>query len=282
MNKKVISLYPATGDQYELAGLYLRDDLLTVKDDQSPLIYANFLTSLDGRIAWRQTEDMHYQLPDELKSDADFRLFLELYAHADCIVTHGGYMRSLAAGRLGNVLQIPKLDWTQYIHQWRAAHNLSPAPDVVILSGSLEFPWHASLDDSAQQVHIVTGAHPVEKAKQEWQQRGHQVHVLGSGKQVDAQPLQAFLQAKNYRRVYLVAGPQLLQELLLYSYVDRFFMTFSHQLIGGDDFQSLIPGYPLGMQGHLQLRQLYMYTSSPTEAGQWYADFSVGSKNTNK
>lgn len=282
MNKKVISLYPASGEHIDLAGLYLRDDLLIEKADQSPLVYANFLTSLDGRIAWRDTQDTHYQLPAELKSDADFRLFLELYAHADCIVTHGGYMRSLAAGRLGNVLQIPSLDWTQDIHQWRAARGLSPAPDVVILSGSLDFPWHPSLDESSQQVHIVTGANASQRAKQKWQDCGHEVHVLGAGEQVDAQPLHAFLQAKNYRRVYLVAGPQLLQELLLYSCVDRFFMTLSHQLLGGGDFQSLIPAYPLGQQGHLQLQQMYMNVSNPKEAGQWYADFAVGPMNINK
>lgn len=281
MNKKVICLYPEAGKQSDLAGLYLHDDLLIGKQDQTPLIYANFLASLDGRIAWRKSRNEHYQLPDELKSAADFRLFLELYAHADCIVTHGGYMRSLAAGRLGNVLQIPKLEWTQYIHEWRAARGLLPAPDVVILSGSLDFPWHSSLDQSGQQVHILTGSAAGKRAIQNWQHAGHEVHMLGSGEAVDAQPLHAFLQARKYSRVYLVAGPQLLQELLLYSYVDRFFMTFSHQLLGGEDFQSLIPDHRLGQQGHMQLRQLYMSTSSGEEAGQWYADFDVATKNTN-
>jgi len=152
---------------------------------------------------------------------------------------------------------------------------LAPAPDVVILSGSLEFPWHSSLDGSSQQVHIATGSKAAETAKQKWQDLGHTVHELGDNDQVDAQPLHAFLQAKNYRRVYLVAGPQLLQELLLYSYVDRFFMTFSHQLLGGGDFQSLIPSYPLGQQGHLQLLQMYMNVGNPQEVGQWYADFAL-------
>jgi hypothetical protein len=59
-------------------------------------------------------------------------------------------------------------------------------------------------------------------------------------------------------------------------------MTLSHQLLGGGDFQSLIPGYPLGKQGHLHLRQMYMYAGDPMQAAQWYADFTVGSINTNK
>lgn len=282
MNKKVICLYPGGGEQSELAGLYLRDDLLIEKPAQSPLIYANFLTSLDGRIAWRDSSEADYQLPEELKSDDDFRLFLELYAHADCIVTHGGYMRSLAAGRLGNVLQIPDVDWTSYIHEWRAARGLKPAPDVVILSGSLEFPWHSSLDCFSQQVHIVTGVHASESAKQKWQEQGHTVHELGASSQVDAQPLYEFLQKQAYRKVYLVAGPQLLQELLLYNYVDRFFMTFSHQLLGGGDVQTLIPNHPLGQQGNLQLQQMYMNTGNSSEVGQWYADFAVGLENINE
>ena len=36
------------------------------------------------------------QLTKILTSKEDFRLFLELYAQADCLITHGGYLRALA------------------------------------------------------------------------------------------------------------------------------------------------------------------------------------------
>ena len=278
MNKDVVCLYPEFGVAEPLQGLYLRRNFRADGNSQRPFVYANFLSSLDGRIAWRDSPRENYQLPAVLKSDEDFRLFLELYAHADCIITHGGYMRALAAGRLGNVLQIPQLAWTQDIHTWREQQGLAPAPDVIIISGSLDFPWHDSLDNYQQKVHIVTGTGAQADKKQHWQDRGHVVHELGTQLHVDAKPLIEFAAAQGYKSVYLVAGPQLLQELLMHSYVDRFFMTVCHQLLGGDDFKSLVPDLKLGDKGRMQMQRLYMDCENSSMLGQWYAEFSVGNE----
>ena len=275
MNKEVVCLYPEFGETEPLRGLYLRRNFRADDHKDSPFVYANFLSSLDGRIAWRDTQQENYRLPDILKSDEDFRLFLELYAHADCIITHGGYMRALAAGHLGNVLQIPQLSWTQDIHAWRAARGLAPAPDVIIISASLDFPWHDSLDKFRQKVHIATGARTPGDKKRQWLERGLAVHELGVDRQVNAAPLMEFLDQHAYRSVYLVAGPQLLEELLKFSFIDRFFMTVSHQLLGGNDFKSLVPAHKLGARGKLQLRRLYMDHENSSMLGQWYAEFST-------
>lgn len=274
MNKKVVSLYPEFGLNKPLAGLYLREGLFADSESDEPYIYANFLSSLDGRIAWREEQEKDYQLPQALKSDEDFRLFLELYAHADCIVTHGGYMRALNAGRLGNVLQIPQVDWAQDIHQWRQSQGLAAAPDVVVLSASLDFSLHQSLYNSAQQVHLCSGANANQQKCSEWLQQGYTVQRLGQGDYVEAKPLYQFLQQQQYRRVYLVAGPLLLQELLLHGYVRRFFMTISHQFLGGEDIQTIIPSLKMNDWGHMQLQQLYMGETNADRIGQWYAEFT--------
>ena len=274
MNKEIVCLYPDFGVAEPLQGLYLRRESLAGGNSRRPFVYANFLSSLDGRIAWRDSLQQHYQLPEILKSDEDFRLFLELYAHADCIITHGGYMRALATGRLGNVLQIPSVSWTQDIHAWRKERGLAPAPDIIIISSSLDFPWHDSLNESQQQVHIATGANAEEENKQRWERSGHRVHILGAETQVDAAPLMEFAEQQGYRSIYLVAGPQLLQELLLHAYVDRFFITICHQLLGGEDIKSLIPSHKLGEKGRMQLLRLYMSNENSSMLGQWYAEFS--------
>ena len=274
MTKEVVCLYPEFGVAEPLQGLYLRREGLARSKTQQPFVYANFLSSLDGRIAWRDSMQEHYELPSILKSDEDFRLFLELYAHADCIITHSGYMRALAAGKLGNVLQIPQAPWTQDIHAWRKNHELSAAPDVIIISSSLDFPWHDSLDESNQRVHIATGAQAPQDRKQHWEQLGHCVHVLGAESLVDAKPLMEFITQRGYKSVYLVAGPQVLQELFLHAYVDRFFITICHQLLGGEDFKSLIPEHRMGEKGRMQLQRLYMSHENSSMLGQWYAEFS--------
>ena len=274
MNKEIVCLYPDFGVAEPLQGLYLRRESLAGGNSRRPFVYANFLSSLDGRIAWRDSLQQHYQLPEILKSDEDFRLFLELYAHADCIITHGGYMRALAAGRLGNVLQIPNASWTQDIHAWRKERGLAPAPDIIIISSSLDFPWHDSLNESQQHVHIATGTNAEEDNKRRWERSGHRVHILGAETQVDAAPLMEFAEQQGYRSIYLVAGPQLLQELMLHAYVDRFFITICHQLLGGEDIKSLIPSHKLGEKGRMQLLRLYMSNENSSMLGQWYAEFS--------
>lgn len=278
MNKTVIRLYPGDGESVPLKGLYLRQDQSAWENsqilDRSPYIYANFLTSLDGRIALNQTGSDQYHLPDQLKSDEDFMLFLELYAHADCIITHSGYMRALDDGRLGNVLQLPETSETQYIHDWRQQQGMKKNPDVVIISGSLDFPWHASLDESEQQVHIATGGKASKERKQYWANAGHQVNQMGEQSHVDVKQLIKFLNEKGYRSVYLVAGPDLLQDLIECHYVHSFYMTMSHQLLGGKDFKSLLSGGVLNELGRMKLENMYMDVENSNALGQWYAEFS--------
>ncbi|MFK7794868.1 MAG: RibD family protein [Gammaproteobacteria bacterium] len=286
MNKNVIRLYPGSGESVPLRGLYLRQGKPALrnsrrnveKDNSQPHIYANFLTSLDGRIALRDAGKENYHLPSELKSDEDFLLFLELYARADCIITHGGYMRALAADRLGNVLQLPESSATQYMHDWRQQEGMKKNPDVVIISGSLEFPWHTSLDNAEQNVHIATGGMASQEAKQHWLDAGHQVNQLGEKQHVDAKCLIEFLTKQGYQSVYLVAGPDLLQDLIEQGYVQNFYMTMSHQLLSGGDFKSLLSGDTLNQFGRMKLENMYMDLQNSNALGQWYVEFSFEDK----
>ncbi len=286
MNKNVIRLYPGSGESVSLRGLYLRQEKpalrniegINTEDNGQPYIYANFLTSLDGRIALRDEGDESYRLPNQLKSDEDFLLFLELYTRADCIITHGGYMRALDAGRLGNVLQLPEYSTTQYMHDWRQQQGMRKNPDVMIISGSLDFPWHASLDDSEQKVHIATGGKASQEAKQYWLDAGHQVNQLGEQQHVDAKCLIEFLIKQGYKSVYLVAGPDLLQDLIEHGYVQSFYMTMSHQLLSGGDFKSLLSGNTLNQSGRMKLENMYMDLQNSNALGQWYVEFSFEDK----
>jgi len=205
-------------------------------------------------------------------------LFLELYARADCIITHGGYMRALNAGRLGNVLQLPDSSATQYLHDWRQQHGLEKNPDVVIVSGSLDFPWHSSLDDSGQKVHIATGGKAKHNSNLRWTNAGHPVQQLGSQQHVNAKKLLEFLIQQGYHSVYLVAGPDLLQELIEHHYVQSFYVTISHQLLGGNDFKSLLSGDALNASGRMKLENMYMDRENSNALGQWYVEFSFENK----
>ncbi|MEM7304985.1 MAG: dihydrofolate reductase family protein, partial [Pseudomonadota bacterium] len=234
----------------------------------------NFLSSLDGRIALFDQSEDQYVLPDNLKCDEDFLLFLELYAQADCIITHGGYMRSLASGRLGNVLELPQLESTRYLHEWRENQGMAASPDVVILSGSLDFPWNDTLDQSGRNVHIATGGAAQNDRMRYWQQAGKQVRRFGQCEHVDVNLLMEFLGQQGYRSVYLVAGPQLLNDLIVHDWVDRIYLTISQQFLGGESFKTLLSGSVLGQHGCLQLQRLYMDPQGSNGVSQLYSEYT--------
>ncbi|MBM3203432.1 riboflavin biosynthesis protein RibD, partial [Candidatus Woesearchaeota archaeon] len=139
MTPTLLQLYPAPATAVSLAGCYLQLGLHRLGTVDEPFVYANFLSSLDGRIALEAGDGRPY-LPRSLTSSHDFRLFLELHCQADCLITHGAYLRELAAGRLGNILQVGLHEQGKELVEWRIRHGLTAQPAVVIASGSLDFP----------------------------------------------------------------------------------------------------------------------------------------------
>ena len=51
MSAQILELYPHTGTMRALDGTYLAHDLQGLGTPEQPFVYANFVSSLDGRIA---------------------------------------------------------------------------------------------------------------------------------------------------------------------------------------------------------------------------------------
>nr|WP_305908832.1 hypothetical protein [Methylomarinum sp. Ch1-1]MDP4521691.1 hypothetical protein [Methylomarinum sp. Ch1-1] len=158
MSEQLCALYPHFSERVSLCGLYLAHRLQRQGGAETPFVYANFLSSLDGRIAIEDSgQNTPPYIPKHITTASDFSLFMELHAQADCLITHGGYMRALSEQRLGNILQVNKAD----LAEWRRSNGLKAQPAVIIASASLEFPMHASLSEHRQQVYIATGKKPM-------------------------------------------------------------------------------------------------------------------------
>ena len=84
----------------------------------------------------------------------------------------------------------------------------------------------------------------------------------------------AFLTEQGYRSVYLVAGPHLLNDLIVRGRVDRMFLTISQQFLGGESFKTLLSGPVLGDYGCLQLQRLYMDPQGSNGVSQWYSEYN--------
>jgi riboflavin biosynthesis pyrimidine reductase len=273
MSSRLLRLQPAPHAEHDLHGLYLAHELHRLGAPGRPLVYGNFLTSLDGRIAVTNPVTRESAVPEHMSSDNDLRLLLELQAQADCLITHGGYLRSLAAGRLGNVLQVGVQAGAEDLAEWRREQGLEPQPDIVVASASLDFPIPQPLQELGQRIIIATGADADPARVDTWERRGMEVIVAGDSSMVDGDALVSILARRRYQSLYLLAGPLMLATMIHSGRLSRLYLTITHQIIGGTDFTTLYHGPQLRLAGRLDLRSLYADSVAATGSGQWYAMF---------
>ncbi len=265
------------GKSRPVQGLYLQEAVHHLGSNDTPFVYGNFVSSLDGRIALLEPESGHAYLPGHLTSANDFRLFLELHAQADCLITHGGYLRALAAGRLGNILQVGVHEQHTDLLAWRKDNDLSPQPALVVVSASLDFPIPASINAHQQAFYIATTERADTKKVQALEQQGFHVFMAGQGSFVEGKPLIQALQRFGYRCIYLIAGPVILETMLRDQQLSRLYLTTTHQMLGGQGFHTLIPGSELDAAGQLSLSHLYYDSGcSQQQKGQFFARYECG------
>jgi riboflavin biosynthesis pyrimidine reductase len=271
MQNNLLCLYPQFCENVSIEGLYLAHQVHKLGTTKAPFVYANFLSSLDGRIALEDIGQGSSYIPKHLTTASDFRLFMELHAQADCLITHGGYMRALSEGRLGNILQIRDKD----LVEWRRNKGLKPQPAVVIASASLNFPFHDSLKEHQQTVYIATGKDADPDRVRYWQDHGHPILVTGEDQMVHGAALINELARLGYKNIYLIAGPQMLDTVIREKQLSRLYLTITHQLIGGKNFRTLLTGSMLGSEGNLVLKALHYEPNSPNGSGQFFMQFDL-------
>lgn len=273
MTGSIIRLHPAPREELPLQGLYLRDCLYHLGTADAPFVYANFVSSLDGRIALRRPDAAYSVLPQQITSANDLRLLFELQAQADCIVTHGGYLRALTSKRLGNVLQVGIDSRWPDIVAWRRESGLREQPAIVIASASLDFPIPDEIKRFGQRIVIATGAASDPDRVASWRTRGYEVIHAGAQSSVEAAPLVGTLAREGYRSIYLLAGPAMVSTMVRDRCLSRLYLTVTHRLLGGDSYHTITRGPELGVHGSLLMRELYYDPAEPDGTSQWFAQF---------
>jgi riboflavin biosynthesis pyrimidine reductase len=268
----VLRLYPGPTEEVALESLYLKHALHRQGRPGAPCVFADFVSSLDGRIAVAD------RVPAELTGARDLRLLLELLAQADCVITHGGYLRAIAAGRLGDILEVGRHPDGQDLRDWRRENGLLPQPAVLVASASLDFPMPASLERDKHRTLIATvSSAPAEKLRA-WQSRGYKVLIAGDGAWVEGGALTHALGQLGYSSLCLLAGPRMLETMLRQGRLSRLFLTLVHRLLGGEAAQTLISGGLLGGAGGLRLKTLHYDPEGPDGMGQWFAEFEPAAR----
>ncbi len=251
-----------------LAGLYLAHDLRTLADDR-PFVYANFVASLDGRIAIPDIAKGGMKVPLNIANARDWRLFQELAIQADLIITTGRYLRDYAAGKAQEILRVYDDPRFADLTAWRAAQGLSPQPDLVVVSSSLDFPVPDALTHGGRRVIIVTDRRADVRRIRELEAQVGEVFVAGESG-VDGRRFVELMAGAGYRVIYSAAGPKIAHMLLAGGVLDRLYLTQVARVLGGTPFSSIVEGSLLEKAVDLPLRTLYYDAAGVENAGQLF------------
>lgn len=269
----ILRLYPQPAQERPLEGTILAHDLrqgaLTSKQ---PYVYANFVASVDGRVAV-QNDKGRMVVPGGVANERDWRLFQEMAAQADLVLITTRYLRDWAGGRSGEIFQAQKFP---DLAAWRRKQGLSPQPDVAAISASLRATVPEAIADSGRKLVFITIEGSPPERQDELRAAGHTVLVAGQ-ERVDGRLMKQQLATLGYRTVYLATGPTSMSFLLSSGGLDRLYLTMANRLLGGDVFKSIVDGPSFSPAVDLRLYEIYLDREGPDGLGQLFLSYDVQS-----
>lgn len=268
----ITQLYPLPTQERPLEGTYLAHELRQYSQASGrAFVYANFVTSLDGRIAVPHPTRPGLMVPKNIANDRDWRLFQELASQADLIISTGRYLRDWADGRAQEILQVDNPEFAD-LKEWRLAQGLPPQPDLAIISGSLHFPILDVLAVGGRKVVVFTTANPDSKRVKEIEAKAGQVIVAGEDS-VDGGQMVRSMSELGYTTIYSAAGPKVLHLLLTGRVLDRLYLTHAGRLLGGQPFSSIVEGDLLDPAVDMKLNTVYYDPHGVDGLGQLFVSY---------
>jgi riboflavin biosynthesis pyrimidine reductase len=254
---KLVQLYPPPAQEIPLEGAFLAHDVRQYAEQSGKaFVFSNFIVSIDGRIAVPHPSGEGLAVPKNTANERDWRLFQELAAQADIIISSGRYLRDWAEGRVGEILQVDEPGFAD-LRAWRKDHGLAAHPDIAIISGSLRFPIPGVLTAGGRKVIIFTTANSDSNRVREMEAKVGHVIVAG-GTSVDGAMVVQHLTELGYQTVYSSAGPKVLHLLLAGGVLDRLYLTHANRLLGGQPYASIVEGPLLAPPTDLKIDTIYL------------------------
>jgi riboflavin biosynthesis pyrimidine reductase len=186
---EVIQLYPPASSPVALKGLYLRHRLHEIGRQGSPIIYSNFIATLDGRIALASPGRLTHQVPAVATNERDWRLYQELAAQSDLLITSARFFRQTELGEAQDALPLSSKAGFADLHAWRTRVGLAPQPDVAIMSASLDIPLPVLEHHSDRKIFVLTGERADPEKVEILTRAGVEVVFAGRGATVNGHAL---------------------------------------------------------------------------------------------
>jgi riboflavin biosynthesis pyrimidine reductase len=273
MKETVLQLYPDPQKEVPLKNLYLKQSLrhFPLGKGES-FVYCNFITSLDGRIAVQHATKKRMVVPERIANPRDWRLVQELTVQADILITSGRYLRGYAEGHVQQILGIYEEPSFIDLKEWRLTRDLSPEPDLAVVSASLDFPIPEELAQEERSVVVITSRSADPDRVKNIESKFGTV-VFAGRERVEGGPLIERLSEMGYRFICSATGPKVQHMLLSADVLDRQYLTIASRILGGDPFSSIVEGPLLDPALDFRLRTLYYDPYGLDGSGQLFASY---------
>ncbi|GMR09800.1 MAG: hypothetical protein BMS9Abin28_0620 [Anaerolineae bacterium] len=204
-----------------LEGMYLSHRLQELsKRIVRPIVVANYVTDLNDMIAVEGVRGS----PEELKNPSDWRLFQELTAQADAIITGASYMTEFEENgeSVQNVLtQFDKGSNFEDLGDWREQNGLKRNPDLVVVSRSLNFSVPDAILESGRKILIFTTDRMQNSENGEELEKAGAT-VIGAGEEgVDGAVMIERLGQEGYGVIKMITGPRVLKILMVAEFTNQ-------------------------------------------------------------
>jgi riboflavin-specific deaminase-like protein len=198
-------LYPEPGE-VDLDSLPGELDFASRASEERPYVVANFVASLDGKVAVKGRSG-------PLGGEADKALFQALRKTVDCVLVGAGTVRKERYGKM--------------------------TPLAAILTGRLDLPMDTTLfSDPSSRVAVYTATarrmRPVAADVT--------LHRIARADLTVSAVLRSLYRDHGVRSVLCEGGPSVLYQLAHERVLDELFLTLSPTLVGGEDEPSLLRG----------------------------------------
>jgi len=230
---EVTRIIPKNGNE-KLEGFYLAPPLLSEISEKlgRSILLINFVTDINGVIATKNDKG-YFVPPRQITNPYDWRLFQELAAQADALITSGKYLTGFAKGRTTQnfLTQFESSGKFSQLGNWRLKKGYGKiSPDIVVPSRSLNITIPDVLVKSKRKILIYTMGSMISSPEAKFLRgSGANLEIIEAGTTdgtgVDGKAMTSNLESKGYRVIKIITGPSVLQILLDANVIDRIYIT---------------------------------------------------------
>lgn len=272
MNAELTRLFPIPATTRALYGTYLAHDLRRHGSPERPFVYANFVTSLDGRTSQIDRELGRLRPPKPISNDHDYRLYLELAAQADAVITSSSRLNAMLAEGREAIHCVEDIDDGD-IGEWRRQRGLRARPTCIALSKTLELSVESLLGKPHCDLVIMAGASADSANLNQLRGDGVEVRITRQ-RWVVGDDITAIARERGFRTLYAIGGPDILYTLLDARLLDRLYLTVAHLALAGRDYDTLTRGDTLMPPYGFGMNELYLHPAAGDKPELLFASYN--------